>query len=609
MKSHRKFFYDKKRYFLNLALLIICFSILFFFYTQKDPIAFHHFLKQFTTQQLESNALDLHYTLQNPDIYDIECMAVLPTYKSGDALNAYKGYEEDLQALTRIDISNLSSKDAFVYNVLYDYLQENMELAAFTYYEEPLAPNSGMHTTLPILLAEYQFYSKKDIQTYLSLLSTLPDYLNSLALYESEKANAGLFMNSASLNQVVLACREFASTNDVTSHLLYCSFSERLETLTFLEESEKNAYIEENKLLLTESVFPAYKSLADQLTQLSVYCNENYHGLCSYDNGKQYYEALVRRNTGSYRSIQEIKEFLFSSFEDSYLNLISLLSSNPVLLENNTLSSFHLAFPLKDANEILNHLQLSMYDDFPILNTKTQIDVKNVSESLEDYCAPAFYLTVPLDNYENNVIYLNQKNPLIGLNLYTTLAHEGFPGHLYQTVFFHETNAKNYASPSYTSLLRNLLYFGGYVEGYALYVESLSYEYAKSACNDSNVSYSDIICDVLKYEWKMQISLYCLLDIAIHYDGATYTQVKALLNKFGIMDENSCINIYQYLLAEPTNYLQYYLGYLEIEDLKQKALCIWGTDYSDLRFHTFFLEAGPCNFNRLEEILLKDSSD
>ena len=348
----------------------------------------------------------------------------------------------------------------------------------------------------------------------------------------------------------------------------------------------------------------------NNLTDLSEYCNSSNRGLCSHKYGKEYYQALLRRNTGSYRQIADIKELLYADFEESYINLMNLLCANPSLLETDCFETFDAHFPLTDATKILSHLQSVIQEDFPALSADTNVEVKTVSDSLKDYCSPAFYLTVPVDAYEENVIYLNSKNSLKGLDLYTTMAHEGFPGHLYQTVYFHSANKHGTGGDTGVTdpltLFRNTLYYGGYIEGYAMYVESLSYDYASKLCTDTNISDAGIICDTQKYEWQMQISLYCLLDIAIHYDGASYEQIAALLYKFGIVDEASINANYQYLLEEPTTYLKYYLGYLEIRNLKDMAKELWQEEYSDRRFHTLLLEAGPCSFPRLEQKLIEE---
>ena len=599
---------NKKRLFFTFSIIFFMLVFMLVFgYAKKDRLYFNHYIKEFTRTRLSTNALDLHYTLKNPSEYGIYETTPFPLYEEHNSLSAYEELEKELSSLKKIDISCLSEEDAFTYNVLSDYLAESLALEKFPYYAEPLTPNSGIHTTLPILLAEYTFYSEKDIENYFKILENIPLYLDSVFLYEKEKALAGLFMNSVSLDKVVTACEEFATCDVITEHMLLSSFKERVSQLS-LSSKEMQKYMQENQELLQHTVFPAYLSFADKLTSLSVYCNNSYWGLHSFENGKDYYQALLKRNTGSYRSIADIKEFLFADFEANYTQLFHLLSENPELLEADCLNRFDTSFPLSDAPLILAQLQSAIKQDFPTLPVSADVEVKSVSDSLEDYCSPAFYLTVPMDSYENNVIYLNKKNSLTGIDLYTTLAHEGFPGHLYQTVFFHSYNTvKNDTGViNYTSLLRNLLYYGGYTEGYALYVESLSYDYAAALCEEADIEDAKLICDVLKYEWQMQIGLYCLLDIAIHYDGATYEQVKAILNKFGILEEESTKAIYQYLLEEPTTYLKYYLGYLEIENLKNMAKSLWNDTYSDLKFHTFLLECGPCNFMRLEEKLLEE---
>lgn len=583
-------------------------------YIKRDQLAFNHYVKEFTHNRLSENALELHYTLKNPAAYGIYDIEPLPVYHSKDALSYYEKTAGSLAELEKIDVSALSEKDAFTYLVLKDYLTETLELEKYPYYAEPLTPNSGVHTTLPILLAEYAFYDEQDIEEYFKILSAIPAYLEGISTYETEKAEAGLFMSSTSLDTVVTACEVFSQNDEISTHLLATSFEERLLEFSAsggnLSEEETEKYISRNLRLLENTVFPAYQNLAEEMTSLSQFCNDHYHGLCSTENGKDYYLALLKRNTGSYRSISDIKEMLYADFEENYLNLLNILSQNPEILETDCLTALNRQFPTDDALQILNQLQSAMNKDFPTLPTSTTVNVKTVSESLEDYCSPAFYLTVPLDAYEKNVIYLNEKDSLKGVDLYTTLAHEGFPGHLYQTVYFHLSNSGNFPNDtnvtSYTGLLRNTLYYGGYTEGYALYVESLSYDWASALCQEADIASAQICCDTLKYEWQMQISLYCLLDIAIHYDGATYEQIAAILNHFGIVDESAQKAVYQYLLEEPSTYLKYYLGYLEIKSLKNQSQNLWGNNYTNLRFHTFLLDAGPCNYKRLTEKLMEE---
>ena len=225
--------------------------------------------------------------------------------------------------------------------------------------------------------------------------------------------------------------------------------------------------------------------------------------------------------------------------------------------------------------------------------------IKNISDSLAEYSSPAFYLTPPLDDRDDNVIYLNPTNNYGKLELFTTLAHEGYPGHLFQCVYYNSNSAAK------KNPVRSLLGYTGYAEGYALYVELISYDYASELALSAGEEDAAQYYQILKADRQVQLGLYSLLDIAIHYDGADYSKVKNFLSSMGIKDENSCQAVYEYIVEEPANYLKYYLGYLEILSLKEKASAKWGKDYTDYEFHKFFLDAGPSDFRTLGNLLDK----
>ena len=214
---------------------------------------------------------------------------------------------------------------------------------------------------------------------------------------------------------------------------------------------------------------------------------------------------------------------------------------------------------------------------------------------MEAYSSPAYYLTPPIDDLWHNTIYLNKPNITDDLTLYTTLAHEGYPGHLYQTVY-----SQNFLNQQNASCIRSMLHYGGFVEGWAVYVENLSYGYAAQLTkNEEAAAY----IEACRLNRNLHLCLYSYMDIAIHYDGATPEQIGRFLENLGLGQHTNVETIYEYLVEEPCNYLKYYLGYLEFLSLKQQAEELWGTDYSDYRFHKFVLETGPSDFRSLGELV------
>ncbi len=590
---------------LFLAALLLSFSALtlFLFTYKKDEKRFINVTSRLFADEMASNTLNMHYTLAFPEEFGIyDYAATLPGYHAKAALRGQAALENTLASLAGIDAGKLTETDAWLHKLLTRYLENSLTLSGFRYYSEPLSPSSGMQSQLPILLAEYTFRCRRDVEDYLSILDQTDEYFASLILYEQEKAASGLLMPAASLREVRKQCDTIVTKSALEegTHFLQTTFRERLEPLcqngTITAEAARK-YIAQNERLLKTVVLPAYIALGDGLLILE---DESIPlaGLAAAPRGKEYYETLLTSETGSCRSVEEIQELLTKQFSREYESLQTLLTEHPEIIPL-YLEEKELSFPLTDAARILTDLQGRMSGSFPAIPGETaSVTVKPVSSSLEAYCAPAFYLTAPLDDTTQNVIYINRQKTLSGLDLYTTLAHEGYPGHLYQTVYNNRRSLAEGERPA-----RELLWYGGYLEGWALYVEFLSYDYASSLLKEYKLEQEALFAQTEKHNRSLQLCLYSLLDTMIHYDNASFSQVAKALEGFGVSDSASARAVYAYIAQEPCNYLKYYVGYLEILALQEKARTLWGAEYSDYRFHCFFLNNGPADFLSLEELL------
>lgn len=585
-------------YFLPVPVLCLA---LFFTLTQTSR-SFHDFTKDLFCSELSGNTLSLHYTIAEPEDFGLKSTEVqLPVFTTESKDQQQLLLDESLAFLQNIDPKRLSKEDAYTYSLLLSYFKNESSAKDYFYYDEPLSPSSGMQTQFPILLAEYTFRSKKDVEDYLKILEQSETYFAGLLTYEQEKSTAGLFMSDTAVKKVIAQCDSIMDDSllENGTHFLQTTFTERLRALKeqgLITDEEMKAYESDNDRLLNTVMAPAYTTLADGLFLLSG-TGKNVGGLAGFQYGKEYYLYLIKRDVGSYRDINDIKSLVCEDFDKNLEMLITATTESPELLTHAQDGRFDTAFPFEKAEEMLNYLQNRMQKDFPPLSGQVPYSIKSISDSLASYSSPAFYLTPPLDDCDDNVIYLNPTNHYDKLELFTTLAHEGYPGHLFQCVYY---NSK----PSSQEMpIRSLLGYTGYAEGYALYVELLSYDYASELALSAGEEEAAQYYQILKTDRKVQLGLYSLLDIAIHYDGADYSKVKNFLSSMGIKDESTCQAIYEYIVEEPGNYLKYYLGYLEILSLKEKAATEWGDTYTDYKFHKFFLDAGPSDFKALENLL------
>lgn len=557
---------------------------------------FNNFLQNIFRMEATSNTLDLHFTLSDPSSAQITDYPITFGEISRKSESKQLAVLENMKnELETFDVSDMPVSSQLTYDVLKDSIDLNLERAPYYYYDEILSTTNGVQNEYPILLAEYTFRSKKDVEDYLELLSQYDDYFNQICNFEKEKSKHGLFMNKKAVINLIEQCKAFLPDHSSES-FWETTFLERLNEIHILSKKEKKSYIKQNKKILKEHVYPAYQNLITVLDTLKD-SGKNDRGLCYFKNGKNYYQLLVKSLTGSKRPIKDLQKIV-ESHRNQATSELSLLAnkinnkkSTKPNTENREKSSKELlsaaslvVLPDRSPEEILEQLKDQIKSDFPSV-PDTNYTVKNVSDKLKDFLAPAFYLTSPLDQFQNNCIYINPGNNYSSIELFTTLAHEGYPGHLYQTIYSYSSNLPP---------IRYLLYHGGYTEGWATYVEMLSYYYAGL---DENLAAA------LMRNQDATLSLYATIDMGIHYDGWALGDTVDFLSTYGITDTSVISKIYQVIIENPANYLKYYIGYLEFLQLKEQTKEYYKNDYSELLFHTAVLDMGSSPFYILEKYL------
>lgn len=551
-------------------------------FSQDENDAFLKFTADLFRQEVSSSAITLHYTLKYPEKYGVENTPVTLGAYTADPTALSASCENTLAVLDSFRRQKLSRENRLTYDVLRSYLTESLHAVPFALYEEPLSPLTGVQSQLPLLLSEYPFYSDEDIDSYLALISDVPEHFASLIAFEKEKSKAGLFMSSRCAQDIIEECSSFASMGD--SHYLFSSFQERLETVPDLSKQQKEAYISQHQKLVNENIFPSYRKLSAAMAALKN-TGKNQNGLCYYPNGKAYYEYIVRRDTGSSRSVSDLQDLTKSQMAEDLTAMQSALIKSSKTGESSGGSTVKLTLENTDPLVILDSLKEKCSGDFPAL-PDVNIQVKQVQAEMEDYLSPAFFMVPAIDDTDDNVIYINEGHLPDDLTLYTTLAHEGYPGHLYQNVYYASTNPDP---------IRNLLDWGGYTEGWATYVEMISYYY--SALDTQQAVLAQRNASVI-------LGLYALADMGIHYDGWSLAETVSFFRNFGITDTQTIQDIYDLILGDPGNYLKYYIGYVEFLELKKTAIEKWGDSFTQERFHKAVLDTGPAPFEIVEKYAL-----
>lgn len=537
-------------------------------HAESSDRQFRTFTRSLFQTEVSANTISLHYTLRSPSDYGIADIPATYGSLSSDPVAAKASVRNVLSSLQEFDPDTLSSENALTFKILDTYLKNASTGTDYLLYQEPLGPVSGIHTQLPVLLSEYSFYDTQDVETYLALLKETPSYFDSVIRFEQKKATSGLFMPDYQADSVLDTCQSFIDMGK--ENYLVSTFNERIASLDLLPENKKDSFQKENMKLVTEEIYPAYQNLITAIKSLKGK-GMNEQGLSHFPYGKKYYEYLVRQTTGCNESISRLRLMTRAQIlEDLSAMQKILFPADAALTQASVLEQ-------TSPDSMLDDLRSKITDTFPEI-PDVDFQVKYVPESMQDYLSPAFYMIPAIDNLTENVIHINNGQTASGLNLYTTLAHEGYPGHLYQTVYF---------SASEPDPIRSILDFGGYVEGWATYAEMMSYYLAPLPKTEASL---------LQKNSSVILGLYALADMGIHYDGWSVTDTVRFFSDYGINDPNAVQSVYKLIIGSPANYLKYYIGYLKFYELKKEMADALGNQFSQKEFHRAVLDVGPAPF-------------
>lgn len=550
-------------------------------HAESSDRQFRTFTRSLFQTEVSANTISLHYTLRSPSDYGIADIPATYGSLSSDSVAAKASVRNVLSSLQEFDPDTLSSENALTFKILDTYLKNASTGTDYLLYQEPLGPVSGIHTQLPVLLSEYSFYDTQDVETYLALLKETPSYFDSVIWFEQKKAASGLFMPDYQADSVLDTCQSFIDMGK--ENYLVSTFNERIASLDLLPENKKDSFQKENMKLVIEEIYPAYQNLITAIKSLKGK-GMNEQGLSHFPYGKKYYEYLVRQTTGCNESISRLRLMTRAQIlEDLSAMQKVLFPADAALTQASVLEQ-------TSPDSMLDDLRSKITDTFPEI-PDVDFQVKYVPESMQDYLSPAFYMIPAIDNLTENVIYINNGQTASGLNLYTTLAHEGYPGHLYQTVYF---------SASEPDPIRSILDFGGYVEGWATYAEMMSYYLAPLPKTEASL---------LQKNSSVILGLYALADMGIHYDGWSVTDTVRFFSDYGINDPNAVQSVYKLIIGSPANYLKYYIGYLKFYELKKEMADAMGNQFSQKEFHRAVLDVGPAPFEIVYDEVEKNLLD
>jgi len=553
----------------------------------KEQQEFEQYLDDYFKDVVTDDTLTYNYTIKDGADYGLEEPEVtlgdpgMTAEEIGQDKEEFEGWVKKLDA---IDRSCLTEDQKLTYDVLDEYFEVSAGIFDNVYLYEPFSPMRGLQANIATNFTDYRFDDKGDVERYIELLGQIPDYFAEYLDFEQEKSEKGYFMSDAVCDKVISQCKDFVA--DKENHFMVTTFNDNIDALDFLTDEEKAEYKEANKQAVVNSLLPAFGNVAEVLSGLKG-TGTNDGGICNYDGGKEYYEYLLKNFAGTAKSPEEVIDMLDTELQKLMVSLYQYYLGNQAAYEYFA-ANYDSIFAETDqmtASEMVDKMMETASEHYPdagTINYKAEALDKNLETIMDDVLA--YYMAPAIDDPDNNLIRVN------GLHtdgMWTTLAHEGYPGHMLQNAYYMSTDPEP---------VRTLMNFLGYKEGWAMYAcyDSLYYyEYEEP-------EYGDTIAALYQLNDEMSYLMMGRVDLGINYEGWTLQDTADYLTKNG-MDGSAAQELYTTMVGDPAVYQSYSTGYYEMKELRDYAEEKMGDDFDLKTFNTIILETGPCQFDILKE--------
>lgn len=553
--------------------------------TTEEAIAeqkkFDEFIQSELVASVEGDYLSTHIYFEHPENYGIDPSNIevsLGTRANDEAAYTESVEEtnktkEALEAFNR-DLLTEQQKD------VYDNYLEMAKLAQasndekFRYTGSGFDTMTGLHTQLPTLFADYILRDEQDVKDLILLIQDVKPYMDSLLDYTKKQAEMGLLM--IDLDTVIDDSQK--TYNEGENSAVLTSMNATIDRLDLSDEL-KNQYKTELKTAFMDSFIPAYGAIIETMESLKGSKN-NTQGLYYLENGKEYYELLFKDKTGTSRSIEDTQKLLDDLADEMMKTAQKIAMVDRKAYETWAYNEADTGYT--DFESMLADLNKWFKEDFPDVG-EIDYEIKPLDPELAVSGIAAYFNIPAIDGTTKKQIRVNTNQDALeigALDTFSTVAHEGLPGHMYQT---------SYAYKNIPSVFHNL--FGnnlGYTEGYATYVEFYALNYL-----------SDVSENIRTLQKVMSVYTNCLIaqmDIGIHYEGWTLEQTQKYMEDNGL-NAAAAEGLYAQLQSNPGAFLSYYVGYAELNELENEAKKALGDKFTPMGFHQAILEAGSVHFD------------
>ena len=575
---------------------------------------FNEFLDKFFVEYLKEDQLSVNIFCENPKNFGLSHYdAVWYTYdntedeaEKAEYLEYINGLLAELEAfqnarLTKLQEIAYRNVEEILTELLASYEVENIEFMQLHYVDQ----FGGYVADFSTYMEAYTLYSEQEVQDIIDFINSTKNAFPSYLDYVSDRANAGFPLSDYTITKMCEYLEDVYKQKD--NYYLIDFIGNKIDAVDFLGEDKKAQYKVDLENAFKDSFMEGVSELKDGL--------EDYKGLLAaedegylsvYEGGKEYYleelKALLGlENLDPEAYIQEVEKALSSAISDVIKTQTTIVRANNITTYGQ-LEEYMKNYLIYDGTpeEMMEYLKEFAKTLVPELKSQPEIYIKNMDmATAKSSSAAAYYMKSALDNTGTEDITLNPTKLGDKNNLISTLAHEGYPGHLYAYVNSKEIGLHN---------LNIIMTSTAHAEGWATYVSTQLYDYAIAHSSDPK------FIEVMEYLKAQELSGHLFetrIDYGIHYEGWKVQEVYNIMSEYGYVygdaahyeeDMQSAKEVYYQMIEMPTTFAAYGYGKLTFLKLHNEAKEILGCYYNEVEFNTMIHSCGWVNLGELQTI-------
>ena len=560
-------------------------------YADSENAEFQQYIKDAFEEDVMASTITYHSSVKDFASFGLE----RPT-KAYWIKDMPKGTAEEIFATEKKKIQDrydrlmsfegaaLTEDEYFTFLTEKSSLEVTLKAYDYPLMAEQFYPGKGVQSQLGPIFAEYIFNDKQDIEDYLTLMETFPEYVEYSCTINDWRASQGYAMQDNMADVVIEQCNTFNADKD--NHFLTQEFANKIDAADFLSADEKAAYKEKEQEAI-QKLFEGVDMIKKDVTANKGKSSVT-GGLCKYPEGKDYINNyLIPANAGCEKTGDELVAEYDKRIGQIQTEISMIMQSNPEAYQycmENAATAFA-EFDKKDITQAVDAITEVTMDEYPEL-PKINYHASNMSQVTSDILSTwlAYYLHPAFDDLDNNVIRANINHPE---NKWLTLSHEGCPGHMYQFNYYMSTN------PNPLRMISSTL---AYKEGWAVYSCYNTYDEFDFPDTDDD----EIIGKFFRLQAELGYLVNERIDLGINYEGWDVAAFGEFVTKLGVQPEMAEQLYATYSVNTPGVYLNYTEAYYQMNGMREYAEKKLGSRFDPVEFHKVVLTAGPCMYKDLK---------